>query len=99
MNIPSGAFVSFEVMPTYDRIGVISVGDNGAFELRLRQEYKYDWNTDNVKFQYRDANGVVYESVFNSLNNLYSFSFTEYKGRPTFGVETAPLPFYGIRYI
>lgn len=72
VNIPSGAFVSFEVMPTYDRIGVISVGDNGAFELRLRQEYKYDWNTDNVKFQYRDANGVVYESVFNSLNNLYS---------------------------
>ena len=72
VNVPSGSFVPFEVMPTYDRIGVISVGDNGAFELRLRQEYKYDWNTDNVKFQYRDENGVVYESTFNSLNNLYS---------------------------
>ncbi len=72
VNVPSGSFVPFEVMPTYNRIGVISVGENGAFELRLRQEYKYDWNTDNVKFQFRDANGVVYESRFSSLNNLYS---------------------------
>uniref|UniRef100_UPI004055FB1E hypothetical protein n=1 Tax=Alistipes sp. TaxID=1872444 RepID=UPI004055FB1E len=72
VNVPSGSFVPFEVMPTFNRIGVISVGENGAFELRLRQEYKYDWNTDNVKFQFRDANGVVYESEFSSLNNLYS---------------------------
>ena len=72
VNVPSGSFVPFEVLPTYDRIGVISVGDNGAFELRLRQEYKYDWNTDNVKFQYKDDNGVVYEKTFDSLNSLYS---------------------------
>lgn len=75
INIPTGSFVPFEVEPTYNRIGTVSIGENGHFELRLRKEYKYDWNTDNVKFQYTEnINGkvVVYEKTFSSLNNLYS---------------------------
>lgn len=72
LNIPTGSFVPFEETSTYNRIGVISIGDNGSFELRLRQEYKYDWNTDEVKFQYKDDDGQVYESKFISLNYLYS---------------------------
>lgn len=72
LNVPSGSFVPFEETSTYNRIGVISIGEEGAFELRLRQEYKYDWNTDEVKFQFKDDAGVVYESKFISLNYLYS---------------------------
>jgi hypothetical protein len=45
----------------------------GLYELRLRSEYRYDWNTDNVKFQYVEG-GVTYEKVFGSLNSLNSSS-------------------------
>ena len=55
--IPAGAFVPFEVEPTYNRIGAVSITEGGKFELRLRSEYRYDWNTDNVKLQFTDTNG------------------------------------------
>ena len=69
VNVPNGAFVPFEMKPTYNRIGTVSVGNDGQFELRLRKEYKYDWTTDAVKFQFSDG-GVVYEKEFASLNSL-----------------------------
>lgn len=68
--IPSGSFVPFEMLPTYNRIGTVTIGTSGQFELRLRSEYKYDWATDDVKFQYIDGNGVVYEKTFGSLSAL-----------------------------
>lgn len=70
-DIPAGSFVPFEVEPTYNRIGTVTIGDAGQYELRLRSEYRYDWNTDQVKFQYVEG-GVTYEKVFGSLNALYS---------------------------
>ena len=70
-NIPVGAFVPFEVEPTFNRIGTVAVGESGEYELRLRSEYRYDWNTDRVKFQYVEG-GVTYEAVFVSLNSLDS---------------------------
>lgn len=70
-DIPAGSFVPFEVYPTYNRIGTVTISDQGNFELRLRSEYKYDWNTDNVKFQYVEG-GVTYEKTFGSLNALNS---------------------------
>lgn len=42
----------------------MSITEDGQFELRLRSEYKYDWNTDNVKLQFTDAYGV---SLVNAL--------------------------------
>lgn len=69
VNVPYEAFVPFEMKPTYNRIGTVSVGYDGQFELRLRKEYKYDWTTDAVKFQFSDG-GVVYEKEFASLNSL-----------------------------
>lgn len=71
-DIPAGSFVSFEVEPTYNRIGVVTIRDGGDFELRLRSEYKYDWFTDKVKFQYVDDDGKIYEKKFASLNALNS---------------------------
>jgi hypothetical protein len=61
------------VDPTYNRIGTVTIGAAGQYELRLRSEYRYDWNTDNVKFQYVEG-GVTYEKVFGSLNSLNSSS-------------------------
>ena len=68
--VPAGAFIPFEMEPTYNRIGTVSVNDGGQFALRLRSEYEYDWNTDNVKFQYVDDAGNVYEKTFGSLGVL-----------------------------
>ena len=72
-NIPAGSFVPFEMEPTYNRIGTVSVSNNGKFELRLRSEYRYDWMTDRVKFQYVE-DGVIYEASFTNLNSLNDFS-------------------------
>ncbi len=68
-NVPSNAFVPFEMKPTYNRIGTVTVEQDGAFELRLRKEYKYDWTTDAVKFQFTE-DSVVYEKEFTSLSAL-----------------------------
>ena len=61
----------------------MTIGESGQFELRLHSEYKYDWVTEDVKFQYIDENGgtnivaavvdengVVYEKTFGSLSAL-----------------------------
>ena len=69
VDVPYEAFVPFEMKPTYNRIGTVSVGHDGLFELRLRKEYKYDWTTDAVKFQF-SKDGVIYEKEFTSLNSL-----------------------------
>ena len=68
--VPTDAFVPFEVLPTFNRIGVITINGNGSYELHLRKEYRYNWTTDDVKLQYISG-GVTYEAVFNSLSELY----------------------------
>lgn len=35
INIPTNAFVPFEVEPTYNRIGTVTISDGGNYELRL----------------------------------------------------------------
>ena len=70
VEVPAGSFVPFEMLPTYNRIGTVTIGSAGEFELRLRSEYKYDWSTDDVKFQFTDSNGVIYEKTFDSLSSL-----------------------------
>ncbi len=71
-DVPAGAFLPFEMLPTFNRIGAISVVSNGSYELHLRSEYQYEWNTSVVKIQYVDGNGDVYEKQYNSLAELYS---------------------------
>jgi hypothetical protein len=69
--VPTGSFVPFEMLPTYNRIGTVTVGTQGAFELRLRSEYIYDWVTDDVKLQYVEGD-MIFEKTFSSLSALYS---------------------------
>ena len=68
--VPTDAFVPFEVLPTFNRIGVMTINGNGSYELHLRKEYRYNWTTDDVKLQYV-SDGVTYEAVFDSLSELY----------------------------
>lgn len=71
VDVPAGSFVPFEVEPTYNRIGTVSISSGGSFELRLRSEYDYDWDTDDVKLQFT-LDGKVYEKTFTSLSALES---------------------------
>ena len=73
-NVPAGSFVPFEVLPTYNRIGSMTIGADGRYELHLRGEYRYNWNTDDIKLQYVETTGGVekiYEATFDSLAELY----------------------------
>lgn len=76
-DVPAGAFIPFEVLPTYNRIGAVDVNEGGEFELRLRSEYRYNWNVDDVKFQFTYG-GKVYEKTFDSISELYEH--LEYNG-------------------
>lgn len=59
-DIPHNAFVAFVRQRTGARIGVVSVTDNGKFELNLRDEYQFNWTDDPIDLYYTDADGVVY---------------------------------------
>lgn len=77
--LPADAFVVLERIKTYNRIGTITVSDvrsDGTnYEIRLRGEYSYSWNTDDpVKIQYvrtLGGNTYVYEKIFANLSSLY----------------------------
>lgn len=64
--IPKDAFVAFVRLRTGARIGVVSISNDGEFELNLRDEYQFTWEDDSIDFYYTDADGVV-----------YSFNYTE----------------------
>lgn len=64
--IPHNAFVAFARLRTGARIGVVTVYDDGKFELNLRDEYQFAWEDDSIDFYYTDANG-----------NVYNFNYTE----------------------
>lgn len=73
-DVPAGSFVPFEVLPTYSRIGSMTIGQNGQYQLHLRGEYIYNWNTDDIKLQYVEKigdNETIYEVSFSSLAELY----------------------------
>ncbi len=70
--VPDDAFVAFVRMRTNARIGVVtlnpSTGGPGAFELNLRDEYRFEWKDDPIDFYYKDkTDGTVYN--FNYIEN------------------------------
>lgn len=70
--VPAGAFVAFERTSNGSRIGVVTVKENGKYELRLRKEYTFNWYTDQVSFHY-ERDGKVYHGIANggTLANLF----------------------------
>lgn len=68
--VPKGAFVSFEREVNGSRIGVMTIREDGRYELRLRKEYNFDWYIDNVELHYT-VNGEVYHTM-TKLDELFS---------------------------
>ena len=62
--IPKDAFVAFVRLRTGARIGVVTITENGKFELNLRDEYQFAWNDDSIDFYYTDSDGVVYSYTY-----------------------------------
>ena len=67
LDIPHDAFVAFVRMRTGARIGVVTLTENGQFELNLRDEYRFEWGDDPIDFYYTDKDGKVYN--FNYTDN------------------------------
>ena len=65
--VPKDAFVAFVRLLTGARIGVVTISQDGHFELNLREEYKFAWEDDSIDFYYTDADGTVYN--FNYKEN------------------------------
>lgn len=69
--VPARSFVPME--RTYDgtRIGSMTITADGTYELRLRAEYDFDWNTDEIMFEF-NSNGTHYSTKVSSLANLFA---------------------------
>ena len=70
-TVPQRSFVPME--RTYDgtRIGSMTITSDGRYELRLRAEYDFNWNTDEIMFEYT-AGGVHYSAKVESLEKLFT---------------------------
>ncbi|MBQ1178910.1 MAG: hypothetical protein IIX50_07745 [Bacteroidaceae bacterium] len=65
--IPHNDFVAFVRLRTGARIGVVTITEDGQFELNLRDEYQFDWQDDPIDLYYTDGDGVTYN--FNYTEN------------------------------
>lgn len=66
LDVPARTFVPFERVSNNSRIGAVTVPTNGTFDLRLRKEYEFNWNTDRVEFRC-EIDGVTYRAEVASL--------------------------------
>lgn len=88
-QLPNKAFVSFTRVNNSSRIGAIVVSNDGSsstFELRLRKEYEFSWQNDEVQLYYsvpqdnivEDEDGKRYKVTnyytanYSSLSALYA---------------------------
>ena len=69
--VPARSFVPME--RTYDstRIGSMTITADGTYELRLRGEYDFDWNTDEIVFEFNSGD-VHYSVKVSSLAELFN---------------------------
>lgn len=65
--LPKDAFVAFVRLRTGARIGVVTISNDGKFELNLRGEYQFASNDDSIDLYFTDADGTVYN--FNYMAN------------------------------
>ena len=64
VNVPQDAFIAFVRMRTGARIGVVTLYEDGKFELNLRDEYRFSWEDDPIDFYYKAPDGTVYSWVY-----------------------------------
>ena len=83
--IPKDAFVAFVRLRTGARIGVVSITEDGKFELNLRDEYQFTWTDDYIDFYYTVNNSDGSQTTYTlnltdngkkidvDLNTLYDY--------------------------
>jgi hypothetical protein len=72
LNVPHDAFIAFVRLRTGARIGVVTLTEDGQFELNLRDEYRFEWNDDPIDFYYTDKTD----------GKVYNFNYTDAEGKP-----------------
>lgn len=72
-DIPARSFVPMETVKDGTRIGSMTIHENGKYELRLRAEYDFNWETDKITFEFLSA-CKHYSTTVNSVAELMSES-------------------------
>lgn len=70
-DVPAQSFVPFELVSDNTRIGAVTLTSNGNYELRLRSEYEFDWETDRVQFEVAIGDKTYY-AEFDSIKDLFA---------------------------
>lgn len=78
--LPSKAFVSFTRVNNSSRIGSIVVSNDGSsstFELRLRKEYEFSWQNDEVQLYYSvPQDNIVEDDKTYKVTNYYTANYS-----------------------
>ncbi len=79
--LPNKAFVSFTRVNNSSRIGSIVVSNDGSsstFELRLRKEYEFSWQNDEVQLYYSvpQDNYLVEDGKTYKVTNYYTANYS-----------------------
>lgn len=57
-GVPAGSAVSFAIKRNGSRIGSMSISEDGKYELRLRKEYEFFWESDIIEVRYQDRDAA-----------------------------------------
>ena len=72
-DVPHNSFVPFERTSNNSRIGAITVTADGQYELRLRKEYAFNWNTDKVELRFENpTDKIIYSATVDNLATLFA---------------------------
>ena len=78
--LPNKAFVSFTRVNNSSRIGAIVVSNDGSsstFELRLRKEYEFSWQNDEVQLYYSvPQDNIVEGDKTYKVTNYYTANYS-----------------------
>lgn len=67
--VPANQFVSFSLVKDGSRIGSMTVTAAGKYELRLRKEYRFNWEGDKIEL-YTSIGGQYYRAEFADVKSL-----------------------------
>lgn len=70
--VEKNSFVAFARTSDGVRIGSLTIAEDGKYSLNLRSEYNFNWNTEEVEFDYIAPDNKVYAASVSSLAELYS---------------------------
>ncbi len=70
--IPKDEFVIFERTSDNTRIGSLTMVANGTFDLMLRKEYQFTWETTQIRIKYAAKDGKTYSKTYTNLAGFFA---------------------------